>query len=115
MELKQLWMVIERRWWLILLPVLVALVFSISALKGMISPPVSYLVTIRFTASQKPAGPSVDNFQDKSYTVWLASEYVVNNLASWMHTDSFATEISKELAVQNIMIDPAALSGAINS
>src|SRR6476469_3089657 len=89
MEIKQLWAVIVRRWWLILLPVLVALVIALPSFSQMISPPSGFTTTIRFTASQVP-GSSATNFQDQSYIPWLASEYAVNNLASWMKTESFA-------------------------
>jgi capsular polysaccharide biosynthesis protein len=69
-------------------------------------------VTMRFTASQIP-GSSATNFQDQSYIPWLASEYVVNNLASWMKTESFAREITDNLKAQSKLFDVNALRGSI--
>ncbi len=113
MELKQLWAVLVRRWWLIVLPALVALVLTLPSLRQVFSAPPSYQVTVRFTASQIPSADSGNNFQDQSYIPWLASEYAVNNLATWMRTQSFAQEIADELAKQGSTFDPAAIQGAI--
>ena len=95
MEIRAIWQVVSRRWWLILLPTVVALLVSLPALKSIISPPVSYSATVRFTASAKPNGTG--NFQDQSYTPWLASEYAVTNLASWVQTQSFAREVVDQM------------------
>jgi capsular polysaccharide biosynthesis protein len=115
MELKQLWAVVMRRWWLILLPAAVALILAIPSLKSVISPPHDSNVTIRFTASQVPNDQNAQTFQDKSYIPWLASEYAVTNLAAWMRTDSFAREVSQVLAAQNVTIEPDAVRGLIQS
>lgn len=90
--------VVARRWWLILLPTVVTLVVTLPSLKSIISPPVSYSAAIRFTASSKPSGSGT--FQDQSYTPWLASEYAVTNIAAWVKTDSFASEVRAQLASQ---------------
>ena len=115
MELKQLWAVIVRRWWLIALPALVALILTLPSLRQVFSAPPGYAVTIRFTASQVPSADSANTFQDQSYIPWLASEYAVNNLATWMRTESFAQEIADELAKQNVTLDPKAIQAAIAS
>lgn len=113
MELKQLWDVIQRRWWLIVIPVAVALIVTLPSLKAVISPPVTYSVTINFTASQTPPSDKAQTFQDQSYIPWLASEYAVTNLASWMHTESFAHAVADELQKQaNKTFDINALRGA---
>jgi capsular polysaccharide biosynthesis protein len=116
MELKQLWMVLVRRWWLIVIPALVALALSLGSLKTLVRPPESYTTAIRFTASQRPSGTpnSAENF-DKNYTVWLTSEYIATNLASWMNTESFASAVKAKLDAQNVSIDLGALRGAIHS
>src|SRR5690349_181957 len=88
MELKQLWSVVRRRWWLVLLPAVVALILALPSLRTVISPSAPYTVLIQFTASQVPSSNG-QSFQDQSYTPWLASEYAVNNLATWMKSDSF--------------------------
>ena len=95
MEIRAIWAVIVRRWWLILIPTLVALVISLPTLRSIVSPPVSYTTTIRFTASARPCASGT--FQDCAYTPWLQSEYVVTNLASWVQTESFAREVAAQL------------------
>lgn len=115
MELKQLWAVIVRRWWLILLPAAVALILTLPSLRDIISPASTFTVTIRFSASQVPTSDRVKDFQDESYIPWLASEYVVTNLATWMKTESFAREIADRLQSSGKTFDVNALRGAINS
>jgi capsular polysaccharide biosynthesis protein len=113
MELKQLWAVIVRRWWLVLLPAAVALVLAIPSLLAAIRPSVTFQVMLRFTASQVPDKPQ--NFQDQAYIPWLASEYAVNNLASWMKTESFAHSIADRLKEQGTTVEVGVVQGAIQS
>jgi len=97
MELRQLWAVIVRRWWLIVIPTIVALVLALPTVRGALTSVSGYRVGVRFTASQSPSGST---FEDKSYIPWLASEYVVINLAQWMRTDTFAREVAADLKAQ---------------
>lgn len=122
MELKQLWTVVVRRWWLILIPAVIAVILTLPSIKTLISPPVTYTVTIRFTASQVPNSDTAKTFQDKSYIPWLASEYAVNNLATWMRTESFAREMGilakAQLVGQSKTVDSTyenTLRGAISN
>ncbi|MBX3085860.1 MAG: hypothetical protein KF716_29760 [Anaerolineae bacterium] len=115
MELKQLYAVVARRWWLIALPALVALILTIPAFGTLLRPPVNYSVGVRLTASQPPTGESAKTFEEQSYISWLGSEYAIVNLAAWMRTDSFAREISAVLASQGETVDPDAIRAAITS
>src|SRR5258707_2480091 len=115
MELKQFWAVIVRRWWLVALPALVALVITLPSLKQVISAPVSYRATIHLTESKTPTADSAKTFQNQSYIPWLASEYAVNNTATWMRNESFANEIADELNTATKTYDVNALRGAIAS
>jgi capsular polysaccharide biosynthesis protein len=115
MELKQLYAVVVRRWWLIALPALVALILTIPAFGTMLRPSVNYSVGVRLTASQPPTGDAPKSYEEQSYISWLGSEYAIVNLAAWMRTDSFAREISAVLATVGKQIDPDALRAAITS
>lgn len=122
MELRELWAVMARRWWLIALPALVAALLTLPALPNVISPPVNFTAAVRFTVSQIPGeagatepAPGRSTFEDESYIPWLASEYAVINLAGWMRTESFAREVTAALAEQDLEVDPAAVQGAINA
>lgn len=108
-----IWRVVMRRWWLIALPTLVALLVTIPSLKSIISPLISYSAAIRFTASPKPSGNGT--FQDQSYAPWLASEYAVTNLAAWVKTDSFASEVSAQLASQGKTFSAGQIQAAITA
>jgi capsular polysaccharide biosynthesis protein len=116
MELKQIWAVIRRRWWLILLPVIVAGILIVPSLRAALAPAAGYSVSIQFTASQAPSGDSsTRSFEDQSYIPWLASEYAVNNLASWITSESFAREVSVKLQAQGKTIEAAVLRSVIRA
>lgn len=109
MEIDRVLDMLLRRWWLILLPVFVALVLVIPSLPDSLNPPARYTVAMRFTAASPSDAALQDNsttYEDSSYVPWLASEYVVVNFPQWVTSDSFAREVSIELAAQNITIDP---------
>ena len=113
MELRQLWKIILRRWWLIALPSLVALGYAVY---GYLTTPAGggFSTSIRFTAAEPPDGP-VLGYEDRNYYPWLASEYVVNALTDWVKTSSFADELSATLAEQGEDIPPSALQPAVSA
>lgn len=111
MELRALFKVVRRRWWLIALPALAALAYAIY---GYLKTPQSggYATSIRFTAAQPPeaSGPAIE---DSSYYQWLTSEYVVNGLTDWIKTNSFAEAVSQELSRKGVTIPAAQLQGTM--
>ncbi len=113
MELYTLWRIVWRRWWLVAIPTLVAAGFALVRYQA---PQPVYTVGMRFTAAQAPdleAMPdATDPYEDTHYVPWLASEYLVNALAHWVQTTSFAEAVSAQLAAQGVEIDPAALAFA---
>jgi capsular polysaccharide biosynthesis protein len=100
MELRTYWKILFRRWWLVVVPVVVvALYIAVTY-----TPPGPvYQVTIRFAAGTKPAGLSED--YDRYYP-WLASEYVANGLSDIAKTGVFAAAVAERLG------DPG-LAGAV--
>ncbi|PJF36246.1 MAG: hypothetical protein CUN49_06385 [Candidatus Thermofonsia Clade 1 bacterium] len=94
MELKRLFAVLSRRWWLIGLPTLIALALSLPSMAQVVRPQPLYRVTVRFTAAQPPQPGSAETFEERSYIAWLGSEYAVINLAAWLRTESFAREVT---------------------
>ncbi len=109
MELTLILRVLLRRWWLILIPVVITAAFAIpeflnsrSATSG------GFGVTIRYTAMHAPnttLPPRDGDYQD----IWLASELTVNALTDWVKTSRFAEEVVQITAAQGLEIDPAAL------
>lgn len=109
MELKQLWVVGRRWWWLILLPLLVVGAYSAVTYQA---PATSYAVTLRFTAGQ-PQTPADPASFDPNYYRWLTSEYIVGGLKDWVRTGAFAEAVSAELAGQGVTLPPGAVAGAV--
>ncbi|MCE7947167.1 MAG: hypothetical protein DYG88_07035 [Chloroflexi bacterium CFX4] len=93
MELRSLFAVLIRRWWLIAVPALVALALSLPMLGQALRPTPLQRVTLRFTAGQPPQPDSAQTFEESSYISWLGSEYAIINLAAWLRTESFAREV----------------------
>ncbi len=93
MELRSLFAVLIRRWWLIAVPALVALALSLPTLGQALRPMPLQRVTLRFTAGQPPQPDSAQTFEESSYISWLGSEYAIINLAAWLRTESFAREV----------------------
>lgn len=115
MELILVWQLIKRWWYLILIPMGMALLWSLPAIPDAISPPETYGASIRFSAAAPPDAthaiaadtdnlPRSGTYEDTAYVPWLASEYVVVNLPQWVTSASFAEEVSAELAANGLEI-----------
>ncbi len=114
MELRQVWKIVRRRWWLIALPALAALALAVYRYAA--DPPrAGYGTSMRFTAAPPPNGEEGVSYEDSAYYPWLASEYVVNALTDWVRTSSFAAEVSAQLEAQGVEIPASAIQGAINA
>lgn len=95
MEFVLLIRILRRRWWLIVIPVLVATVLVIpsffnsgSAVSG------GFNTQIRYSAAQQFNLPERDgDYQD----VWLASELTVNAFTDWVRSSSFREEVQTQL------------------
>ncbi|MCA9883797.1 MAG: hypothetical protein KC708_12535 [Anaerolineae bacterium] len=93
MELRLIWRMLRRRWWLIVVPVVVAIVLTIpqflnraSAVSG------GFGASFKYSAAQETSNlPNRDgDFQD----VWLSSEYVVNAFTDWVKSSTFRAELA---------------------
>jgi capsular polysaccharide biosynthesis protein len=100
MELRTYWKILIRRWWLVVAPMVVVVVYvAISyAPSG-----TNYQVVMRFTAGTKPAGLSED--YDRYYS-WLTSEYIANGLADAADGNVFAQAVASRLAEAGHEIKP---------
>ena len=115
MELYAVWEFVRRRWWLILIPPLLALLISLPALRASLFPDGHYGVDMRLTVAAPPQPPTEQTttpYEDTAYVPWLASEYVVVNFPAWIASDSFAQQVSDVLDEQGMDIGPDALLGA---
>jgi len=107
MELRTYGKILIRRWWLIVAPVFIVVVYVAGTY---VSPGPVYQVVMRFAAGTRPAGLSED--YDRHY-VWLTSEYVANGLADVAETGVFAQAVASRLAEAGHELDPAAIQSAI--
>jgi succinoglycan biosynthesis transport protein ExoP len=107
MELRAYWKVLLRRWWLVVAPVAVVVLYVVVTY---VPPGPVYQVVMRFAAGTEPAGLSVD--YDRYYP-WLTSEYIANGLADVAETGAFAQAVAARLADAGHQIPPAAIQPAI--
>lgn len=118
MELIAFWHFVKRRWWLMALPAVVALIITLPLLKNVVSPPLTYVVQMRLTAAAPP-GTEITSastpYEDTVYVPLLASEYVVVNMPSWITSASFAGEVSRVLSEENIIISADDLRPAFHA
>ncbi len=101
MELILLIRVLLRRWYLVLIPVLIVSAVSLpQLLRQETTASVGYTTVVRYTASQSlDAIPNRDgDFQD----VWLASELAVNALTEWIRTTGFADAVNALLSERGV-------------
>ncbi len=95
MEYKEIIRILIRRWWLIVLPVVLSAVISIpdlmrdgAGLSG------GFTTQIRYSAAQKLNLPE----REGDYTdIWRASEYTVHAMTDWARSSSFRHEIASIL------------------
>lgn len=93
MELMLVWRFIRKRWWIMLLPVVLVAFYAVPQLlrneQGGVN---RYTTSFSYSAAQEQSNlPDRDgDFQD----VWLASEFVVNAFTDWVKSSSFRAEIA---------------------
>lgn len=114
MELWLIFKVLMRRWWLVLIPTIIVLAFSLPDLIN--REPASaggFSTVIRYTAAQElDAIPDREgDFQD----VWLASELTVNAFTEWVRTNRFRQSVAEITARDGLEINADALSIAADN
>jgi capsular polysaccharide biosynthesis protein len=106
MELRQYWKIVRRRWWIIAGLTLVALVGSVVFRSH---PTPMYQATLRFTIGVTPESDSERVTMDPLYSAYLASEYIADDFAEILKSESFASDVSGRL--QGITVPPGAIQG----
>jgi capsular polysaccharide biosynthesis protein len=104
MELKHYWSIIWRRWWLI--AALLAVVLAVSLLTYRAPVPV-YQATLRFSVGIAGDAP-VDAVNGEGRSdVWLASEYLADDLCEVVKGGDFRQRLGEQIGVS---IPPGAIS-----
>lgn len=110
MELKQYARIVLRRWWL---PVGLLVVVTLFSLPGLISPaPTPYQASMRFAVGMSPEQGEGEYYTYDRYYTWLASEYLVDDLAEVVKSSSFAAAVSDELNSQGIAVPPGSIGAS---
>lgn len=114
MEVIQITKILMRRWWLVLIPILIVGIVAVpEIIRNEPSDAGGFGTVIRYTAAQQlDAIPNRDgDFQD----VWLASELTVNAFTDWVRTSRFAQAVAEEAAEHGLVVDSAAISIAADN
>lgn len=113
MELMQMIRIVLRRWWLVLIPVVIAGVWVAPDLLNRNVAAGGFSTLIRYSAAQEydALPPRDGDLQD----LWLASELTVNALTAWVQTESFRREVVTQTAAQGLQIDANALGIAADN
>ncbi|MCY3781208.1 MAG: hypothetical protein OXG78_12925 [Chloroflexi bacterium] len=108
MEYLELIRILLRRWWLILLPVLIAALITIPDLADSMRSSVGgFTAQVRYSAAQKLNLPE----RDGDYTdIWQASEHTVDALTDWVRSASFRAEIQAQFADEDMALDSLQIS-----
>ncbi len=100
MELIRYWRIVYRRWWL---PVaLMVVVGSVSAGLAVLAPPATmYTATFKFNVGLRPAArPATE--ADNPLDTWVASEYLMDDLASAVRGGDFARRVAQQLGEEQV-------------
>lgn len=109
MELRQLWQLFKRRWWVAAIPALIVLAVGIVTY----NPPNSfYSVGVRFIVGQEPTDAAATEDEERYYN-WLTSEYIVNGLTDWIRGERFAAAVSAQLAQQGVDVPAEEIRGSL--
>jgi capsular polysaccharide biosynthesis protein len=110
MELKQYVRIVLRRWWL---PIALVAVVALFSLPGLISPaPTTYQASMRFAVGMTPEQGRGEYYTYDRYYTWLASEYLVDDLAEVVKGSSFAAAVSDELGTQGITVSAGSIGAS---
>jgi capsular polysaccharide biosynthesis protein len=110
MDLIDLVRVLLRRWWLILIPTVIAAGLTIPSLFTMQST-VSGGFSTRFSYSAAQNLEAIPRSEGDYQDIWLSSELTVNALTDWITSSSFADEVAAHLQTQGLELPAGSLIG----
>lgn len=109
MEITTFMRVLLRRWWLVLIPTVIA---AAAVLPDLLRPTAisgSFTSIMHFTAAERPGESGSElGYEDRRYFPWLASELMMDAFTQWVKTSTFAQAV----AAARPGIDPTLLSVA---
>jgi capsular polysaccharide biosynthesis protein len=90
MELRTLLKILQRYWYLIILPPVLVGLFTLITYRA---PAPSYTSTLRFSVGYTPEQQTTSLY-DRKYPAWLTSEYIAGGLSDWAKTGDFAQAVA---------------------
>ena len=103
MEYREIIRIVLRRWWLIVLPVVLSAVVSIpDLLRDNADFGGGFTTQIRYSAAQKL---NISERETDYTDIWLASEYTVDALTDWVRSASFRGEIGSVLGETPVSLE----------
>lgn len=105
-EIRAYLNLLRRRWYIILIPTLLATLFAVYRFGA---PASYYTVGLRYLVSQPPTDETLTSDLDRRWT-WVTSQYVVNSVTDWSNGTDFAYRIADEVAKNGTVIDPVSLN-----
>jgi capsular polysaccharide biosynthesis protein len=94
MELRQYWAIFRRWWWI---PLGLALLAGGLSVVLAPKPQTTYSATLRAIVSVPPEPRHPGTFAYEGYYAWVASEYLVDDLAELVKSQMFAQDVAREL------------------
>lgn len=117
MELLTVLHILLRRWWLVLIPVIITTALAVPDFLSRRATAGGYAASLQYTAFQSmTAIPRDGDYQD----IWLSSELTINAFTDWVQGSSFKQEIaarlggSADVAPLSIFADNGRSLGVIN-
>jgi capsular polysaccharide biosynthesis protein len=102
MELILVMRVLQRRWWLILIPVVIAAALALpDFIRNEQTGAGGYQTFFQYSAAQETSNIATrdGDYQD----VWLASEFVVNAFTDWVDSRSFRAELTIQVGDEELL------------
>lgn len=105
MELLTVLRILVRRWWLVLIPVVITAALAVPELLNRRAISGGYSASVHYTAFQSmTAIPRDGDYQD----IWLSSELLINAFTDWVLGSSFKQEIATRVG-DNADVSPLAI------
>ncbi|MFW5692174.1 MAG: hypothetical protein ACOCX3_02360 [Chloroflexota bacterium] len=108
MELILIIRVLLRRWWIVLIPIVIVGVWVAPDLLATGGESSGFTTTFRYTAGQDL--DALPNREGDYQDVWLASELLVNAFTEWITSNRFAEEVAIAVAERGLEMNPGALA-----
>lgn len=107
MELRLYWQIVWKRVWIVVALVGIVAVVTVATYRP---PATTYAATLRFNVGLLPVPPDGADYTYNPLDIWMASEYLMDDLASAVRGGAFAAAVEQRLGA-----DSPHLTGAFSA